>query len=237
MTPQQLREALVSQMSLARQRTEMTYYQCKDWATLEKSPDARAAADKGIWVGQVKVKIVSIDSKRVGEMPDLTKAQKPELEAKLAAQAKGALAAGLGFQQKKIEQQITAAKKEADNATASMQSATSDDDRKRFAAQRDAAIQRADKMQADWTKQKEASEKLSVVVEPKNYGDNSYVIRFSGVTPDMLGAQGALNCGWLRKGEVCAWVEVSGNFPEADMAKAMDTFMAAVDEKFIAFDK
>ena len=106
----------------------------------------------------------------------------------------------------------------------------------RAAARRAKALKDIDQIKADWDAERQALSKLAVTIESKQFGDNCYVIRFTGVTPDQLGAQSALNCGWLRKGNVCISVEASGNFPEQAMADAMNLFLKEIDAKFVSSD-
>ena len=94
----------------------------------------------------------------------------------------------------------------------------------------------AEQAKSDWQKQQAELVKLAVTIQPRSFGDNSYVIRFTGVTPDMLGAQGSLYSAWLRKGNVLISIEMGGNFPEKFMADAMNKFLGEAEARFISFD-
>jgi hypothetical protein len=84
---------------------------------------------------------------------------------------------------------------------------------------------------------KAAAAKLSVSILPVRFGDNSYVIRLGGVSPEAMGLQMGVYTGWIRNGRAMVEVSMGGNFPEARMTDAMKSFLTEMDKSTRGFAK
>ena len=162
-------------------------------------------------MGVVKVRLMLADGQRVQEIAELKEADRPALQAKLDSSFKGAMTAMIQSE----EQKIAAAEQKAE--------INPDEGARQLMRQQIAELK---KKLAD---SKAAAAKLSVSILPARFGDNSYVIRIGGVSPEAMGLQMGVYTGWIRNGRAVVEVSMGGNFPEARMTEAMKSFLTEMD--------
>jgi hypothetical protein len=208
---EQLKQLFVRKITLIEKRTEMTYMRSNDWNALANARSEQELADKGVWLGVVKVSLMFADPKRTDEPMDLKAEDAPKLEARLSKAVTDAARGGMAMQRRQVEKEI-----------------------ERATARGDARA--AEKLQEKLRQETAAAGQLAAKVVMRKFGDNSYVVRITGVSPDTVGMRFGMYTAWLRKGPAMCEISMGGNFPEAEMNKAMDTFLSEMDAKLASYD-
>jgi len=211
MSTEQLKDTFVQEATLIQQRTELSYFASNNWQGVVETTNDQDFLKKGLWVGVVKVRLMLADLERVQEIAELKEADRPALQAKLDSSFKGAMTAMIQSE----EQKIAAAEQKAE--------INPDEGARQLMRQQIAELK---KKLAD---SKAAAAKLSVSILPARFGDNSYVIRIGGVSPEAMGLQMGVYTGWIRNGRAVVEVSMGGNFPEARMTEAMKSFLTEMD--------
>jgi hypothetical protein len=217
MSTEQLKDAFIREATLIKQRTELNYFASNNWQGVVETTNDQDFAKKGLWVGVVKVRLMLVDRQRVQEVADLTEADRPALQAQLDGTFKGVMNVMIQDE----EQKIAAAEQEA----------VSNPDE----GVRERIRQHVAELKQKLADSKAAAAKLSVSILPVRFGDNSYVIRIGGVSPEAMGLEMGMYTGWIRNGRALVEVTMGGNFPEARMTEAMKSFLTEMDKSTRGF--
>ena len=209
---QQVRDVFVKQSSLMKRRTEMSYYRSNGWEQVSKARSDKEIADAGLWVGVVKVTIMIADEGRCAELTDLAPADKDAYQAKLADAVRATGENSIRYRQGEFDRKVEYAK------TNPLSSAGLGDEQKRIAAE------------------KAAFANMKANVEMPKFGDNAYIIRITGVSPDASGLKVGLYNAWIRQGNAMAEISLGGNFPEKEMDVEIARFMREIDAKISSYE-
>ncbi|MDB5328551.1 MAG: repeat protein [Phycisphaerales bacterium] len=210
-TDDQLKEMFVKTASLAQKRTEMTYYLCNNWPGLAAAKTDEELARNGIWLGMIKISLMLADPYKTAEPIDLNKDDAPALQSRLLSAVTEASTRGMAMQRKRLEAQMEAYRARGDNAA-------------------------AERVQKQLRTEQTSASSLNAKVDMLTYGDNSYAVRITGVSPDTVGMQFGLFSGWVRKGPAMAEVSVGGNMPREQMDIAMKKALDELDAKLDSYD-
>jgi hypothetical protein len=224
LTDDQLKAAWVRQMTLVRRYSFMGYVRCADWqspppiswAWLTSQHEAGdKAKGTGAAVSAATINLRLIDEERCDALSDLNPADAPALAGRLAAAVRACAQARIQWAQVALDQEIEFYTKQNINAQMG-----------KFVTEKRQKI----------AEQTAALAKIAVSVTPKLFGDNSYVIRVTGVTPDPPHIQFGMYTGWIRKGLALAEVALSGTFPSEEMDRDMDRILSELDAKLASYD-
>lgn len=207
----QFRQLVISTMTRVKRRTTMDYFRCSNWSALSRYKSADDAAKAGLWMGVVKLNLMLVDESRLSEVEDLKAQDAPTYQSRLSSAVHAMMTATFQMQRAQLDKKMAAA--------------TDDYQKSRIQADRD----KLDKEAA-------AAQAMTVTVVPRQFGDNSYVIRIKVVSPDEVPIQGALYAGWIRRGQAMAEISLGGNFPEDQLNKEMDHFLSEMDAKLASYD-
>lgn len=226
---QQLEDAFVHTMTQINQSTHLDYYRSNDWASIEAARTMSELEDKGLWVGHVKVKLAKLKPEGIDGMPKLTDAEAAAFSARMSQDVDAMMAAMKTVMGNISAQEI--AEMEAGLAQIDQQIATTQDDnmRNQLSQMRSQYAEQVAQAKAAAQQEQLAAGEARVAVHRRDFGEDSYVIRLNGVSPDTPGMSIALYTGFIRNGNAVAIIELSGNFPADQMNAEMDHFLAEMD--------
>lgn len=211
MTTQQIKDMFVKESTLIKQRTQMTYFRSNNWEAVNQARSERDIVERGIWIGSVRINCMIVDSGRIAEVADLAKADGPKLQAKLDAALRSVANAAIQSRQQEVNQRLERA-----------QALPNGPDR-------DYALKEAAKDRDHLAAESAAFGRMAVTVSHREFGENSYVIGITGVSPDTAGLSAGQYSAWIRKGSAMAEITLGGNFPEEQLKKEMDHFLSEMD--------
>jgi hypothetical protein len=212
--PQQVRSVFIKQSSLMKRRTEMSYYRSNDWARVSKARSDKEIADAGLWVGVVRVSIMVADPARCAELMDLAPTDKDAYATKLSEAVRATGENGIKWRKAEFDRKV-ANTRTGNNPLAS--SGLGEEQKK---------IEREQAAFAD----------MKVSVENPKFGDNAYIIRVGGVSPEAAGLKVGMYNAWIRQGNAMAEISLGGNFPEKEMDVEVARFMREIDAKISSFE-
>ncbi len=220
LSDEQFKAAWVRQMTLVRRYTTMAYERARNWhartpvnwqgITMTREDEAKAAAEP---VCAAIVRLRLVDEERCDELTDLDAADARLFAERLAAAVRASAQSRVQSAQLALDRDIESARQHNTQS----------------------ALEGMGWRQKIET-QKAALEKIVVSVTPKLFGDNSYVIRVTGVSPDPPNTQFGMYTGWIRKGPALAEVSLSGTFPPEELDRDMDHILAELDAKLASYD-
>lgn len=219
MSDDELRATFLREATLIRKRTKMSFYRCNNWNALAAVKSDADIARQNLWIGSVDVKLMFADESRMKEIQDLPAAEVSNLEARLQAAVQASNAGTQGIMKAQLDQELDRLRKRAEQNPNDLDARRQQQEAQDRYNQNVAAMQQV---------------KVSVVM--RQFGDNSYVVRLTGVNPDVVGDRAGYYVGWIRKGHVMAEVSAKGRIPDAELSASMDHFLSEMDAKLASYD-